>query len=49
MMMQLKTYYKMCKHHGKDEVCNAAMDAMHDLLNSSGILLIQFPPEMVEN
>ena len=26
----IKTYYKMCKHHGNDEGCNAAMDAMHD-------------------
>ena len=25
MTMQLKTYYKMCKHHGNDEGCNAAM------------------------
>ena len=39
-MMQLKTYYKMCKHHGNDEGCNAAMDAMRDLLTSSGILPI---------
>ena len=38
--MQLKTYYKMCKHHGNDEGCDAAMDAMHDLLTSSGILPI---------
>ena len=38
--MQLKTYYKMCKHHGNDEGCNAAMDAMRDLLTSSGILPI---------
>ena len=40
MTMQLKTYYKMCKHHGNDEGCNAAMDAMHDLLTTSGILPI---------
>ena len=40
MTMQLKTYYKMCKHHGNDEGCDAAMDAMCDLLNSSGILPI---------
>ena len=33
-------YYKMCKHHGNDEGCNAAMDAMHDLLNQSGVLPI---------
>ena len=37
MTMQLKTYYKMCIHHGNDEGCDAAMDAMHDLLTSSGI------------
>ena len=40
MMMQLKTYYKMCKHHGNNEGCDAAMDDMHDLLTSSGILPI---------
>ena len=40
MTMQLKTYYKMCKHHGNDEGCNAAMDAMCDLLNQSGVLPI---------
>ena len=40
MTMQLKTYYKMCKHRGNDEGCDAAMDAMHDLLTSSGILPI---------
>ena len=40
MMMQLKTYYKMCKHHGNDEGCDAAMEAMHDLLNQSGVLPI---------
>ena len=39
-MMQLKTYYKMCKHCGSDEGCDAAMDAMCDLLTSSGILPI---------
>ena len=38
--MQLKTCYKMCKHHGNDEGCDAAMDAMRDLLNSSSILPI---------
>ena len=38
--MQLKTYYKVCKHRGNDEGCDAAMDAMHDLLTSSGILPI---------
>ena len=37
-MMQLKTYYKMCKHHGNDEGCDAAMEAMCDLLNQSGVL-----------
>ena len=31
--MQLKTYYKKCKHHSNDEGCDAAMDAMRDLLN----------------
>ena len=42
MTMQLKTYsyYKMCKHHGNDGGCNAAMDAMCDLLNQSGVLPI---------
>ena len=38
--MQLKTYYKMCKHSGNDEGCDAAMDAMRDLLNQSGVLPI---------
>ena len=38
--MQLKTYYYMCKHHGNDEGCDAAMDAMRDLLNQSGVLPI---------
>ena len=38
--MQLKTYYKMCKHCGNDEGCDAAMDAMCDLLNQSGVLPI---------
>ena len=38
--MQFKTYYKMCKHHGNDEGCDAAMDAMHDLLNQSSVLPI---------
>ena len=38
--MQLKTYYKMCKHCGNDEGCNAAMDAMHDFLTLSSILPI---------
>ena len=28
--MQLKAYYKMCKHRGNDEGYNAAMDAMRD-------------------
>ena len=37
--MQLKIYYKMCKHRD-DEGCDAAMDAVHDLLTSSGILPI---------
>ena len=41
MMMQLKTYYKMCKHRGNDEGCDAAMDAMRDLLNQSGALPIE--------
>ena len=36
--MQLKTYYKMCKHHGNDEGCEAAMEAMCDLLKQSGFL-----------
>ena len=40
MTMQLKTYYKMCKHCGNDEGCNAAMDAMHNLLNQSSVLPI---------
>ena len=40
MTMQLKSYYRMCKHHGNDEGCDAAMDAMHDLLNQSGVLPI---------
>ena len=40
MTMQLKSYYKMCKHCGNDEGCDAAMDAMHDLLNQSGVLPI---------
>ena len=40
MTMQLKTYYKKCKHHGNDEGCDAAMDAMRDLLNQSGVLPI---------
>ena len=30
----------MCKHHGNDEGCDAAMDAMRDLLNQSGVLPI---------
>ena len=38
--MQLKTYYKMCKHRGNDEGCDAAMDAMCDLLTTSSILPI---------
>ena len=40
MTMQLKTYYKMCKHHGNDEGCDAAMDPMRDLLNQSSVLPI---------
>ena len=40
MMMRLKKYYKMCKHHGNDEGCDAAMDVMCDLLTTSGILPI---------
>ena len=38
--LQLKNYYKMCKHHGNDEGCDAAMDAMHDLFSQSGVLPI---------
>ena len=38
--MQLKTYYKMCKHCGNDECCDAAIDAMCDLLNQSSVLPI---------
>ena len=30
----------MCKHCGNDEGCDAAMDAMCDLLNQSGVLPI---------
>ena len=40
MIMQLKSYYKMCKHHGNDESCDVAMDAMCDLLNQSSVLPI---------
>ena len=40
MTMQFKNYYKMCEHHGNDKGCDAAMDAMHDLLNQSGVLPI---------
>ena len=36
--MKLKTYYKMFKHCGNDEGCDAAMEAMRDLLNQSGVL-----------
>ena len=36
--MQLKTYYKMGKHRGNDEGCDAAMEAQSDLLNQSGVL-----------
>ena len=36
--MQLKTYYKMCKHRDNDEGCDAPMEAMRDLLNQSGVL-----------
>ena len=39
-MLQLKSYYKMCKHCGYDEGCDAAMDAMHDLLSQSSVLPI---------
>ena len=39
-MLQLKSYYKMCKHHGNDESCDTAIDAMHDLLSQSGVLPI---------
>ena len=28
----------MCKHCGNDEVCDAVMEAMRDLLNQSGVL-----------
>ena len=38
MMLQLKSYYKMCKHHGNDKGCDSAMDAMCDLLSQSGVL-----------
>ena len=38
--MQLKTYYKKCKHSSNDEGCDASMDAMHDLLNQSSVLPI---------
>ena len=40
MTMQLKSYYKMCKHYCNDEGCNAAMDAAHDLLSQSSVLPI---------
>ena len=40
MIMQLKSYYKMCRHRGNDKGCDAAMDAMSDLLNQSGVLPI---------
>ena len=30
----------MCKHHGNDESCDAAMEAMRDLLNQSGVLRV---------
>ena len=40
MTMHLKTYYKMCKHYSSDEGCDAAMDAMCDLLNQSRVLPI---------
>ena len=36
--MQLKTNYKMCKHRGNDEGCDAVTEAMHDLLIQSGVL-----------
>ena len=38
--MELKSYYKMCKHCGNDEGCDAAMDALHDLLSQSSVLPI---------
>ena len=28
----------MCKHRGNDEGCDAAMEAMRDLLNQAGVL-----------
>ena len=37
MTLQLKSYYKMCKHHGNDKGCDEAMDAMYDLLSQSGV------------
>ena len=40
MTMQLKCYCKMCKHHGNDEGCDAAMDAMCYLFSQSGVLPI---------
>ena len=39
-MMQLKSYYKMCKDCDNDEGCDAAMDPMHDLLSQSSVLPI---------
>ena len=40
MMLQLKSYYKMCTHHGNDEGCDAAMDAIHELSSQSSVLPI---------
>ena len=40
MTLQLKSYYKMCKHCGNDKCCDAAMDAMRDLLSQSSVLPI---------
>jgi len=36
--LQLKTYYKMCRQHGNDDGCKAAMEAMELLLCKSGVL-----------
>ena len=40
MTLQLKNYYKMCKHCSNDEGCDAAMDAMCDLLSQSSVIPI---------
>ena len=37
MTLQLKSHYKVCKHHGNNEGCHAAMDTMHDLLSQSSV------------